>query len=488
VRRNDEILELSVRSFGGSLRVVAGWPPSDAGSYTLSLSWLDGSEPDEVRTCRVMPSKLDSQEVDALVHEIQEQLPASLAFALSRRGALAGITLVPPGDATPAQELDHLRRAIEGAEGRPGLASLLPRIALQPYQVLGSEVRWTQAERAHQVRSPDLSRAFGRPGNVDADRRPTTVPERRATHTTDVYENQVVRLYCDLIAQRLNALVNLPQRAGVRDQSHHLLRRFAAVRRVAAFLDDVQPLAGPPRPSMALLQRADYRAVSDGLRDLRRRALIRVEDEGVAARLNNVPRLYEKWLTFQAIVVTLEVANQLGYRQDRVALVRRYGDAFLVAALPGGNTPLVALSHQAPNVKVRLFAQRNYLPKDRATHQDRLFSISYKQIPDVAIEVERPSGVDILIFDAKYKLESEGQTSSATDTRPKKADVDAMHAYSDAIRDEGDRRVVRYAAILYPGRSAAYGNHIAALRARPADAESLREDLRRVIAPVLTSA
>jgi hypothetical protein len=33
--------------------------------------------------------------------------------------------------------------------------------------------------------------------------------------------------------------------------------------------------------------------------------------------------------------------------------------------------------------------------------------------------------------------------------RPKKVDIDAMHSYGDAIRDESGNRVVRFAAILF---------------------------------------
>jgi PD-(D/E)XK nuclease superfamily len=36
-------------------------------------------------------------------------------------------------------------------------------------------------------------------------------------------------------------------------------------------------------------------------------------------------------------------------------------------------------------------------------------------------------------------------------TQAKKVDIDKMHAYRDAIRDQSGTRVVRYAATLYPG-------------------------------------
>jgi hypothetical protein len=84
----------------------------------------------------------------------------------------------------------------------------------------------------------------------------------------------------------------------------------------------------------------------------------------------------------------------------------------------------------------------------------------------------------VLVFDPKYKLDgemptSEPRTPSDFDVggRPKKTDIDKMHAYRDAIRDRYGRPVVEYAAILYPGRTVSYSNGLEALRAYPGDAE-----------------
>ena len=52
----------------------------------------------------------------------------------------------------------------------------------------------------------------------------------------------------------------------------------------------------------------------------------------------------------------------------------------------------------------------------------------------------------------------------APDGRQKKADIDTMHAYRDAIRDEQGRRVVEYAAILYPGDEVRFDVGLEALK------------------------
>ena len=57
----------------------------------------------------------------------------------------------------------------------------------------------------------------------------------------------------------------------------------------------------------------------------------------------------------------------------------------------------------------------------------------------------------LFVFDPKYKLDSEGHDEESLTGRPHKTDIDKMHAYRDAIRGEGGKRVIEYAAILYPG-------------------------------------
>jgi len=54
-------------------------------------------------------------------------------------------------------------------------------------------------------------------------------------------------------------------------------------------------------------------------------------------------------------------------------------------------------------------------------------------------------------------------------TKPKKVDIDKMHAYRDSIRDVWDNRIVSYAAILYPGKTVEFGSGLAAISTRPFD-------------------
>ena len=84
----------------------------------------------------------------------------------------------------------------------------------------------------------------------------------------------------------------------------------------------------------------------------------------------------------------------------------------------------------------------------------------------------RERGTSITLFDPDYKVNS-GQSQGSSDPgeesvpkgMPQKVDIDKMHLYRDAIRDSSLGRVVRYAAILYPGTEVHYADGIEALHA-----------------------
>ena len=89
------------------------------------------------------------------------------------------------------------------------------------------------------------------------------------------------------------------------------------------------------------------------------------------------------------------------------------------------------------------------------------------------------------VFDPKYKLDSD-QPDSGGNGSPKKEDIDKMHAYRDALRGQRNERVVRYAAILYPGPEVSYSTgddtpEIAALSANPEQPGALRTSLEKIL-------
>jgi hypothetical protein len=163
-------------------------------------------------------------------------------------------------------------------------------------------------------------------------------------------------------------------------------------------------------------------------------------------------------------------------------LVRRAPGAAFIRVLPDGR-PAVLLRNPEAGVVVRVVPERAYRGKGGG---DGLWSTTYEQRPDVAVEVLPPDGPpSVYLFDPKYKLDGEPLESAGGAGKPKKVDVDKMHAYRDAIRDRNGRRVVRYAAILYPGPEHRFPHGIEALTADPATPSALSLRLRRVLSRAL---
>jgi predicted component of viral defense system (DUF524 family) len=262
-----------------------------------------------------------------------------------------------------------------------------------------------------------------------------------------------------------------------------LLELLRRARHEASFLDEVSPLRQiPATVTMVLLKRPDYRSLLQSYLHFRRSAFVELDEPGLEAPLENLPHLYEVWGTLQVIQVLLEVAAELDFEIHSQTLARHYDGGVYISVLPGGD-PALVLMQQATQTVVRLVPQWRFVPSGTALH-----SISFTQIPDITLEVQKQrERAALYLFDPKYKLQSE-DVESWTDGKPKKIDIDTMHAYRDAIRDFDGVRVVHYAAILYPGVGVQYGERVEAISARPDEPESLRARLRAVLVQALSEA
>jgi len=147
--------------------------------------------------------------------------------------------------------------------------------------------------------------------------------------------------------------------------------------------------------------------------------------------------------------------------------------------------PALVLQHPEDNRTITITPQRSFARKSRPFR-----STSLPQRPDITVELTTSSGErTLLAFDPKYKLRSEFLSVFAGDDslegqpgQPKKVDIDKMHAYRDAIRDEDGNPGISYAAILYPGATVTYDDGgVGALTALPGSSESLLANLRRLI-------
>lgn len=480
--RGDRELPLSLRRVGDGQKVVAEWPRSGTGHYELRLSLPDAAE--ETVAWTVEPEKISLAAYFQMLEDLELRLPVSIALGLRRLGTLTGLHFEEPAQSTLAQELARLRRAVDGTAGRPGLSAVLAAVARDPHRALSSSESWVPRERARRIDPSQLPRVLTRGSNLTLDRLPAKLPEARVEESVDVYENRLLATFHEQTEGRLRRLRKVlakTRRMRLTEECDALIARLSRGRAEATFLDEVGSLAHrPERLTMVLLRRPEYRYGLEGYLELHRSAVARLEEPDLEAPLEQLPSLYQTWGVLQALDVLLEVAAEEGFEVRRQRVVSVEPNGVFVRVLPDGN-PAVVLRRAADETQVRLIPQRTYSPGG-----DGYRSISYRQRPDVAIEVERDGERGrVLLLDPKYKLDSD--TSGGGPGRPKKIDIDAMHAYRDAIRDEDGERAVELAAILYPGPVTRFDPGLCALSAVPGAEADLREELRQLLGEALVS-
>lgn len=476
--RGSEPMPLGLRRLVGEVRVLAEWPRSGTGNYELRLRWRSA---EHRLVLAVEPEKLGPESYGRMLEDLESRLPASIALGLQRLGGLSGLELRPPQESTLAAEVHRLRRAISGVAGRPGLADILPEIARAPHSILAPHEIWVRRGRARRPHPARLVHAVTRSGNLALDLKPLRVLDTRVEHTVDVYENRLVKAFVSQVERRLHRLRRLSMPGTVQDEIAALSQRLHRVMRQASFLGEVRELdRTPDQVTMVLLKRPPYRAALEGYLEFRRRVTVRLEDDALEAPLQNLPYLYQVWGTLMVIDALLLAGETAGYKLVRERLVRRKGGEPFIRILPDGR-PAVDLAHPL-GTEVRLIPERRYPAGPGAG----LRSITYTQRPDIAIEIRTPGKRPrVVLFDPKYKLDGEAlaEAEAVGDGKPKKVDIDKMHAYRDAIRAADGERVVEHAAILYPGPDQIFDDGIEALSAIPGSSgEGLENRLNSVLA------
>lgn len=473
---------MSVRTLQGRPRIVAEWPRSGTGHYELRLA---AGEANATSRITILPHKISESAYEAMLEDLESRLPATVAIALQRAGALAGITLPPPGETTLAQELQRLRTAVNGTAARPGLAAVLVDVARDPHRVLQTEELWERQERARRPHPTRLAQALVRANNLDAGKRPLMVVDDRVEEDVNVYENRLLLEFFHQVDVRLRRLLRALEAIhshGLYAEALALSKSLRQARQQASFLDDVRRPSHLATPlTMVLLKRPPYRAALEGFLAFHRRVGVRLEHPGLDAPLENLPSLYQTWGTLQVLSTLLEVAAEHGYRVVRHRLAERDATGLYVRVLPDGQ-PAMVLHHPEQEITVSAIPERSF-----KRHSGEIRSISYTQRPDIAVEVRRPGEPAALyLFDPKYKLDGEADPDDESG-QPTKVDIDKMHAYRDAIRDGENERVVRSASILYPGPFRAYGQEIMALPAYPSREGVLLAHVRRILRVALAS-
>ncbi|MCA1841445.1 MAG: restriction endonuclease-like protein [Actinobacteria bacterium] len=477
-------IQLSIQGENASVRVervfdkdrlLATWPRSGTGNYRIVLNIRDYAE---TLPITIRPRKISEASYAAMIVDLQERLPTSIAIGLQKTGGLSGIQLLPPEEGTLARELVRLRRAIDGVETvRPGLAGVLRELAQNHYSTFRANEIWVDRQAVRRPSATGLVRALVRGRNTDDWGQLLQVIDRRTDHSVDVYENRLLKMFLWQVRTRLHSVLTLARQRSdeaLMQEIRSLRERLDRAERLARFLDGVSlPASLPMRVSMVLMRRDPYPAVLEAFLEFNKGLAVGLDDDALDTPLENLPSLYQTWGTLTVLDAVLEYASKAGFVLCFQQLCeRRRGEPF-IRLLPDGKP--AAEFVRADGVRLR------FIPEPSIAHSGPYRSLSFTQSPDIIIEIERGGDRRLLVFDPKYKLESDFGNDTDIDARPKKEDIDKMHAYRDAICDAFSERIVGFAAILYPGPSAGYGDNIAALNAIPANAVQLRSRIIEVI-------
>ena len=479
-RRNVPVI---LRRIGGVSRVVAEWERAGPGHHQIVYRAAASAGSASIR---IEPAKFGAGEFAKLLDALERELPAAIAIAVQQMGGLAGVDVSLPRIPTLAEEVQRLRRAVEGYASVPGLARLLREIGADPHVRLRNTSHWVNRRDARRPMVASLREAVTRADNLDEESLPRKLADTRVVRSFDTYENRLLALFAKQVERRLRRLRAVLESSKrwpeLSRDTETLLATLLRARRGAAFLDEVAPLQTPPsQVTMVLLRRPWYKELYRAYRAFHRGLSVRLEAAALETPLDALPYLYQVWATLQVIQAFLETANSLGYVVERQRLIGYDVNGWFARPLPDGEAAVI-VRHHSTRRRASLIPERTYPPHRGA--RDTLYSSTYSQRPDIAIEILDGAEVrNILVLDPKYKLEGGG--ANIDDSAPLKADVDKMHAYRDAIRDQSGARIVSFAGILYPGATFRFGNEIGALSARPDTLAALQRDLRALLGNVL---
>lgn len=466
--------------------ITAEWPRSGPGRYKLSVF---GHDLEEHKDITIRPFKISEESYHHMLESLEVTLPASIALSLQKAGGLEGFKLVDDRESTLEEQMIRLRRVVNGPAPQPGLSGLLSKISNNPHSILTNDELWAKKEKARRPLAYRLVQSLTRNNNIGSDLLPVKIIDSRPKHHYDVYENRLLKSFVTQVESKLRRLVALSNEREEKvehENASDLLASITSSKYTASFLDEV---ADAPNTSnhltMFLMNDPNYRAMLDRYLEFKRYFAFTVDDPDLDEPLEKFPELYQKWATMEVIKEFINVGRNLEFEIVTQRLFERQPGDFHVKVLSDGK-PAIKMKNPKTNVSISLTPERTF------SRAGDFQSVSFTQKPDVVITIERPeSPAVMLLFDPKYKLDGEDidgeqpKDRSSTENKsvkPKKVDIDKMHAYRDAIRDRNRQRIVSYAAILYPGPTVSFVEDagIQALRAVPGDESELRENIQQV--------
>lgn len=464
----DTEVSVSLRVIDGKARVVVPWDRANPGRHRIVAR---GPERRWDTCVEIEPETISREAFAALLGELAHKLPASIALSLRRAGANLPLEITDPDRATPAEEFERLRWCVDGwPDDSPGLKAILRSIGQAPVMRLVREAEFRPIERALR---PDLTRLGPLLATLplDSKGRPRRILDMRPVESLDTPENRFVAHFARLVSRRLRRLGLLAETLEALDGKAiddlvHQTRR--AVRKIPELVE--LPSRTVPPESQAMLRLAPYRQALGLWLRFRKSLTATLEDRRLDAPSENVPSLYELWGTLSVILGTLDALRDAVWEVEHQEIVGETSYGLAVRTLAGGWSAVTARS---PDRRFRL----EVVPQASATPSGRsLTSVSYNMRPDVAVLFWEEDRLDsVLLFDPKYKRAGQA---------PVNEDIKAMHAYRDGIRDSHGRRVVTYAAIIYPGDDVDYSGQVGAIRAVPGIA-SPSETVRKKVAETI---
>ena len=224
----------------------------------------------------------------------------------------------------------------------------------------------------------------------------------------------------------------------------------------------------------ALLQRdSAYREIFRMWQALRRVPLVLLDEALLDVPINELPRLYEQWCALQLCATLLSLGWELSEQQILRPFNEDSGDAPYMRMALRLDEPMLILRHN--NATLSLRYQPRYRPL-RASAAGPGSLDRHTRVPDLALELLRPGQPPrLLIFDAKYRLASDGQAA------PMDA-LDDAYAYLGALGYAG-QPITQAAFILYPGQTSPeqYASHVGVLPLLPGQIHGLGDVVRQFV-------
>lgn len=437
--RNGQPLERVVRTYRGVPRLMAEWPLAAAGATELERQGPSGRWRE---THWVQPLKLSMPQVARLLEELQWELPAALLHSLHPQAARAAAQPGPPTPGTTVAEERY--RLLQVMHSLPALLAPLQARARHHLQL---EQVWRPAAR---VRRPPLQGRMLLQSQTQG-----LCADLGVRPDWDTPIHRYIAGLCAEVRQRLQRLLQLYP------QDHDLQNSLRVLAQAEpSWLAQVRPGTLSPAALLPLRQDRLYQGFAALAQQLHHSWVLALPAALADAPMTHLPMLYQWWGSLQVWFSLTTYLQGQGFAVDASRPLPRG-----LQPWPQGR-PLLVASH-ADGRQVRL------LPEVTFTAQGVWRSMSYRQRPDLVVEISDPQGARLLVLDPKYRLESE--RLGGLTTRPRKGDLDRLHAYRDALRNVAGEAGVCCAVVLYPGETYHFSEGLWALRACPGDPQLAAE-------------